>query len=138
MIYEISQHQFNPDSIAVNIVKVNLYLGKHPTGEMSEYSNRVPISVNGNHAEAVVSSGSNIPNCWMSFAYFSRIGFGRNHITQIFGVDRVEDGSGNEFTVLGVPNCVLDLKIGDCPKSFKVRPFIIEFENEGYTQCRRV
>merc|ERR1711963_1170195 len=101
--------------------------------EMGEYSNRVPISVNGNCAEAVVSTGSNIPNCWMSFAYFSRIGFGRDNITQIPGVDTVEDASGNECAVLGVPNCVLDLKIGDCPTPFKVRPFIIEFGNEGYT-----
>jgi len=36
-------------------------------------SNRVPISVNGAPAEAVVSSGSDIPNSWMSFDYFHEL-----------------------------------------------------------------
>ena len=37
-------------------------------------SNRVPITVNGQKAEAVCSTGSNVPNCWMSKAYFTKIG----------------------------------------------------------------
>ena len=101
---------------------------------MSErYSNRVPISVNGTPAEAVVSTGSDIPNCWMSFAYFSRIGFKRSNIIQVPGVEKVVDFTGNEYPVLGVPDRVFNLEIGDCPMTFNVRPFILQFGNGGYT-----
>ena len=96
------------------------------------YSNRVPISLNGASAEAVVSAGSDIPNSWMSFDYFQRIGFGQPNIVKVPGVEKVNDHFGNKYTVLGVPDRMLQLNIGDCPMPFEVRPFIIQFERYNY------
>ena len=93
-------------------------------------SNRVPITVNGQKAEAVCSTGSNVPNCWMSKAYFTKIGLDSENIEQVPGVTKLRDAFGSEVNVLGVPKEPLTLLIGDCPAIFKIRPFILEFN--GY------
>ena len=68
----------------------------------------------------------------MSFDYFQRIGFGQPNIVKVPGVEKVNDHFGNKYTVLGVPDRMLQLNIGDCPMPFEVRPFIIQFERYNY------
>ena len=90
-------------------------------------SNRVKVTLNRSvTSEAVVSTGSDIPGCWVSFPYIIKLGLSLKDISPIPGVQKVSSGS-SQITVLGQPKQHLNLRIGDCPDfAFIVKPFVLK------------
>ena len=99
---------------------------------MTELS-RVPITVNGKPAQALFTTASTIPDCWMSETYFKKIGLRRDDIEPVPGItDAIPYVSEDTVPILGIADRPLNLKIGDCPKIFKIQPFIIEVPNDRF------